>query len=99
MSTETLEHFQARRKEARRAGFQRGEQQLLPTSPAGPQAAVCLVVRLRLPGAFAPGKTEEMRICGGVRRSRKLPDFFQGLKWLGSGTSPLEEGQKGHDDN
>ena len=56
-------------------------------------------MRLRLPGAFAPGKREEMRICGSVRRSRKLPDFSQGLKWLGSGTGPLEEGQKSHDDN
>ena len=56
-------------------------------------------MRLGLPGAFAPGKREEMRICGSVRRSRKLPDFLQGLKWLGSGTGPLEEGQKSHDDN
>lgn len=36
---------------------------------------------------------------GSVRRNRKLPDFLQGLKWLGSETSPMEEGQKSHDDN
>ena len=35
--------FQARRKGAQWAGFQRREQKLLPTSQAGPQAAVYLV--------------------------------------------------------
>lgn len=81
------------------AGFQRREQRLLPTSPGRtpgrtPGCCVLGTVRLRLPEAFAPGKREEMRICGGVRRSRKLPDFLQGLKWLGNGTGPLEEGQE-----
>lgn len=98
MSIETLEHFQARRKEAQWAGFQCGEQELLPTSPG--RTAGCYVLgTARLSATLElllPGRERKCEFVGNGRWNRQLEDFLLGLKWLASGTSPLEEGQKRH---